>query len=307
MILVRRCTGQPVAPGLQPVRPMKRPLTLCLGLVIALGAAACEAPSLQPEPVSKVSSTLATYEATKATTSKFGIVRWRLRHSGDGQVLEGLDKTGKSVSHVSIAVREGENEPAAMVWFGEEEDTRGFVKGNTRGMAAAAVPQTLPEWATAAATDLDKFAEEGKTPYGCAEDLFGVFGNFLKSTAKPECAKTDSMQGCISKLMQDQQSSGSGPLGQLGGIGGILGSASKLLTSCKPGSATTPSTGKTGTTGTTGTTGGAADLFGALGGLFGGGAAPGTAVKQDPAVNKAIGPVETTDPFNMAEAFSSFF
>jgi hypothetical protein len=283
---------------------MKRAVVLSLGLVIASGVTACEAPSLEEEPVSKVeSSTIATYAATKATTTKFGIVKWRLRHSGDGQVLEGLDKNGKSVSHVSIAVREGANEPAAMVWFGEEKETRGFVKGNTRGMAAAAVPQTLPEWATAAAVDLDKFAEEGRTPYGCADDLFGVLGGFLQSTAKPECAKTDSMQGCISKLMQDPQASGSGPLGGLGGIGGILGNASKLLTSCKPGGAT----GTTGTTGTSGTTGAPADLFGALGGLFQGGAPPGTAVKQDPAVNNAIGPTQTTDPFDMGALFGGFF
>lgn len=290
-----------VAPALQLAVTMKRPLVVGLGLLIASAATACdEPPSLQPEPVEKVSSTLATYAASDATTEKFGIVRWRLRHSGDGEVLEGLDKSGKSVSHVSIAVRKGENEPAAMVWFGEEKNTRGFVKGNTRGMAAAAVPQTLPDWASAAAVDLETFAEEGRTPYGCADDLFGVLGGFLKSTAKPECAKTDSMQGCISKLMQDESSSGSGALGGLGGIGGILGTASKLLTSCKPGTATTPSTGST--------TGSPTDLLGALGGLFGGSTPPaGTAVKQDPAVDKAIGPVQTTDPFNMGEVFSSFF
>lgn len=223
---------------------MKLTIGLALGFSLVSGAIACTAPTLQPTSTSSVSSTLATYKATSETTKKYGITKWRLRNVGDGSVLEGLDAKGKSVSHISIAVRKGAKANAAMFWFsGKESTSRGFVSGNKKGLMKARVPGSLPTWATAARRDLEKFAAEGKTPYGCAEDIFGILGNFLKEA--PKCAKTDTLQGCVGKLMQGEQSTSGGPLGNLGGIGGILGNATKLLTSCKPPASSSSSSGAT--------------------------------------------------------------
>ena len=199
--------------------------TFALTLGVSLGATAlvvgcADAPKIGSQQRSTVSSTLATYKATAETTKKYGIATWRLRHVGDGSVLEGLDAKGKSVSHVSLAVRKNKKSEAAMLWFSGGDSRKGFMKGGKEGLAKNTLPGSMPSWATAARRDLLKHAESGRTPYGCADDLFGIFSGLLQQA--PSCAKTDTLQTCISKLLQAQ-----------GGSNG-LANVSKLLTSCKP-------------------------------------------------------------------------
>ncbi len=208
---------------------MKWTLGIVAGISLVSSAIGCSAPSIQPTYKSSVSSTLATYDATTETTNKYGIVKWRLKHSGDGSVLEGLDKKGKSISHVSLAVRKGKNASAAMFWFKGTDNRQGFIKGTAGGTAKLKMPGSLANWTTAARRDLMKFAATGKTPYGCADDIFGILGGLLQEA--PKCAKTDTLQACSSKLMQGQSSGGLG--GALGGIGKLFGAA-KSLSSCLP-------------------------------------------------------------------------
>jgi hypothetical protein len=166
-------------------------LTLALILSVVATAVGCADPAPAPN-LQKTQSSLVSFRAGPQTEKALGVSKWRVRMVDGATVLDGLDKSGKSVGHVTLenATSATATNSKSALWFRAGAKKGRIVVRADKTVISNSMPTTVGAWAASAKRDLAVFRKKGKAPNACAAAALDNMSPVLD--ASKVCSKTTS-------------------------------------------------------------------------------------------------------------------
>ena len=239
------------------IRTLKLALILCLVATTVGCADEAPAPNLQ-----KTQSALVSFRAGSQTAKDLGVAKWRVRMVAGATVLDGLDKSGKNIGHVTLenATSSNASKNKSALWFRAGNKKGRIVVSGDKAVLSNSMPTTVGTWAASAKRDLAAFRKKGKAPNACAAATLENIAPVLD--ASKVCSTTtskDAQEVCAALQLVAPLATAKASSAKCEGVTGSKAAKKSKTTTTKKKKVTKRKTGGTKDKGTTGQDGAEVD------------------------------------------------